>query len=275
MTEGNAHRLTVAPLGGLGNRMRVIRSAYAIALEDICDVRVAFPRLRECFCSFTDVFRPLESPAGNFRIATASLAEKPSRWRNLYIPSLLRPLIYDAYLYGFNASGFEDIRPLIAAHRRLYISGGYEFAGEDIPMGSIFRPSARVEDAVGKITERFGSYTVGFHVRTTDNYQSLHHSPLGLFIRKGQQELEEHPDAVFFLATDSRAVKRRFVTAFPSRVVTVGGSLDRSDRSGMILAAADMFALSRTDKVYGSWYSSFSEIAAELGSKKAEILKLD
>lgn len=274
MTAASPHRLTVVPLGGIGNRMRVIRSAYAVARLGVCRVDVAFASLRNCRCRFSDLFQPLPSPPPGFRIHSASFCDKPALRRNLYIPSLLRRFRYDAALYGFNSSGDEKILDFIGKFPRLYISGGYEFAGEDIPMSELFRPSPAVQKILDKLLARFGSYTVGFHVRTTDNRESMRLSPLGLFLEKGREELAQHPDATFFVATDSVAVKRAFVTTFPGRVVTLGGSLSRSERSGMIIAAADMFALSHADKVYGSWYSSFSEIAAELGGKRAEILKL-
>ena len=267
-------RFTVVPQGGLGNRMRVIRSAYALALETGADVRVAFAENAECRCRFEDVFAKIELPSGNFHIIPAGLLDAPPSRRNFHLPQIARTFFYDLQLNGFAAYGKEELLRLPVACKRIYISTCYEFFGSAPEMQSLFKPSVAVNEALRGITERFAGRMVGLHVRTTDNAPAVSKSPYKLFEEAARRELEKHPETIFFLATDGSEVKRRFVSEFGSRVITSEAELSRSTVKGMIAAAADMFALSRCDVIYGSHYSSFSEIAAELGGKRAEILRL-
>ncbi len=274
MTPQLPKRFTVVPMGGLGNRMRVIRSAYALALEAGADVRVAFAENAECRCRFEDVFAELGLPSGNFRISPAEWLDTPPSRLNLHLPQMARKFFYGLQLNGFSASDKETVLRISAASQSVYISTCYEFFGNALEMSSLFKPSAAVNDAVEAFTGRFGGRTVGFHVRTTDNAPAVSKSPCSLFEEAARRELDAHPETIFFLATDSNGVKRRFVSEFGSRVITSDAELSRSSFRGMIAAAADMFALSHCDAVYGSHYSSFSEIAAELGGKRAKILRL-
>lgn len=273
-------QLTVVPSGGLGNRMRVIRSAYAVAAEGLCPVSVAFASNAECRCRFADVFQPIRIPDSHihfsdFHIRRATIADAPSQLRrNLRLPALLRRMAYDRCYYDFGAFPGDDIREALSGGGRVFISTCYEFAGQEIPMRELFRPSSAVARIVDAAASRFGQYAVGFHVRTGDNVEAMRHSPLGLFLAAARREAASHTDAKFFLATDSPAVRKAFRDEFGERVITLRGPLTRSSRAGMTLAAADMFALSRCAKIYGSHYSSFSEIAAELGGKQAEILRM-
>lgn len=273
-------QLTVVPSGGLGNRMRVIRSAYAVAAEGLCPVSVAFASNAECRCRFADVFQPIELPDSPsqfpyFRIRRATLLDAPALLRrNLRLPALLRRMAYDRCFSNFGAASGDDIREALSGGGRVFISTCYEFAGQEIPMRELFRPSIAVARIVDAAASRFGPNAVGFHVRTGDNVEAMRHSPLGLFLAAARREAASRTDAKFFLATDSAAVRKAFRNEFGERVVTLRGPLTRSSREGMTLAAADMFALSRCAKIYGSHYSSFSEIAAELGGKQAEILRM-
>ncbi len=274
MTRQPHKRFTVVPQGGLGNRMRVIRSAYALALEAGADVRVAFAENDECHCRFEDVFAELYLPSGNFRISPAEWLDTPPSRRNLHLPQFARKFFYGLQLDGFSASDKEKVLRVSAASQRVYISTCYEFFGNTLEMSSLFKPSAAVSEAVAAFTGRFGGRAAGFHVRTTDNAPAVSKSPCSLFEEAARRELETHPETSLFLATDSNEVKCRFVSEFGNRVITSDAELSRSSLKGMIAAAADMFALSHCDVVYGSHYSSFSEISAELGGKRAETLRL-
>lgn len=261
-------------MGGLGNRMRVVRSAYIMAQSEGWMVDVAFAENAECHCRFSDVFQPIAPPRGNFRIRPARLADAlPSRG-NLRLPRLLRSLAYRRQLYNYSSPSLAAARALLRQCLPAYIATCYEFAGEGVAMRQLFRPSAEVERRTGAITRGFGGYTVGMHIRATDNAEAARRSPYRLFAEAAQAELSRNPQTVFLLATDSESIRRRFAADFGGKAITSPYAPSRSTTEGMLNAAAEMFALSRCDKIYGSHNSSFSEIAAELGGKQAEILKL-
>ena len=267
-------RLTVVPMGGLGNRMRVIRSAYSLAQSTQCRIEVAFAANSECRCNFGDVFAPIEPRLPNFTVRTATWFDQPPSRYNLHIPLFLRKAVYAKQFACPPDAQSGEIVTALRRNAKAYISTCYEFCESDIPMSLLFKPSRPVESAVEAVVKRFGCRTVGFHVRTTDNVQALKYSPYTLFAAAARWELEQNPHTMLFLATDSPEVKNEFTDEFGERVITSDDELSRSTRHGMLAAATDLFALSHCDKIYGSHYSSFSEIAAELGGKQAEILRL-
>lgn len=273
MNSRGRHRLTIVPMGGLGNRMRVIRSAYIVAQSEDWSVDVAFAENAECHCRFAELFQPIASPRGNFCIRPAGFIDAfPSR-RNLRLPHLLRSLVYRRQLYNYSSPGLATAQSNLHNSLPAYIATCYEFAGESIAMQQLFRPSVEVERRTGEIARRFGSYMVGMHIRATDNAEAMRRSPYRLFAEAAQRELSRNPKAVFLVATDDENIRSRFIADFGEKAVTSPYTPSRSTTDGMLNAAAEMFALSRCNKIYGSHNSSFSEIAAELGGKQAEILK--
>ena len=75
-----------------------------------------------------------------------------------------------------------------------------------------------------------------------------------------------------FLATDDEATKQALLGRYGQRVITSPNKATRDSAEGIQEALAEMVALSRTDKIYGSANSTFSQIAACLGDIPIEIL---
>jgi hypothetical protein len=73
------------------------------------------------------------------------------------------------------------------------------------------------------------------------------------------------PDARFFLATDCPQTEAEIRAIFGARVITRPRVASRDTRGGMLDAVVDLFALARTSRILGSYYSTFSETAASLG----------
>ena len=78
----------------------------------------------------------------------------------------------------------------------------------------------------------------------------------------------------FFLATDSAELERRFVERFgKSLVVHSKQSYDRSVETSIKEAVVDLYCLAACKRIIGSYWSSFSETAAQIGNK--ELLVVD
>ena len=104
------------------------------------------------------------------------------------------------------------------------------------------------------------------HIRRTDNEKSWHVSPLSAFVREMQAALAEDPEVTFYLATDDEGVREHLCVLFPGRILTQAGASTRSTREGMEAAVVDLFVLSKTCRLIGSYWSSFTDTAAELGN---------
>lgn len=276
--KGSEGRLAVAVEGGLCNRMRAVLSAAGVAGKTGCSVRVAWSDKAECGCRFEDVFMPVTAGVSgipeNFSVVPASFLDIPAARRNLWLPALLRRAYYKAQRRHFNASGNDDVLSLLSRYGSVYVSTCYEFFDAPLKMGEFFRPSPRVREITERLAATFGVNTVGMHIRAGDNAMSLKYSPLSLFIEKAREELSLRSDTVFFLATDSMEAKSEFVRLFGKKVIVSDGILSRSTVEGMQYAAADLFALALTTRIYGSYYSSFSGTAAEIGNIPIDILKV-
>ena len=129
-------------------------------------------------------------------------------------------------------------------------------------------------DVVNSYRERFGTHTIGLHIRRTDNAESIAKSPTSLFIDKVREEIDLHDDTKVFLATDSTAVKKEFTDAFATRIITPQEEACRDSISGIRGGVVDLWTLASTQRIYGSAGSSFSPMAASIGGVPLEIMNV-
>ena len=80
-------------------------------------------------------------------------------------------------------------------------------------------------------------------------------------------------DLCIYLATDSEEVKQAMRTRYGERIVCAESKADRSTTEGIREGIADLWTLAHTRKIYGSFHSSFSELAAELGRIPLVVVK--
>ena len=80
------------------------------------------------------------------------------------------------------------------------------------------------------------------------------------------KELEANAELSVFLATDSEAVKADMRKRYGKRILTAEAAADRNSVSGIQDGILDLYTLAGTRRIYGSFRSSFSELAAELGN---------
>lgn len=115
---------------------------------------------------------------------------------------------------------------------------------------------------------------VGIHIRRTDNAESISRSPTELFERAIETEIEKNPNAQFYLATDSAEDQQRLISIFGSRIIAnANKTISRKTQQGMVDALVDLVCLSRSAKIFGSYWSSFSETAATLGETELIVLQ--
>jgi len=143
------------------------------------------------------------------------------------------------------------------------------------------RPSARVQEIVDQFSEQHLKNAIGFHLRRTDNKVSALNSPDALFIECAEHVVSS--GAKIFLATDNVATEAEMKRLFRDSVVTFPKrqKLDERwprpfDPIAMEDDLTDLFLLSKTRYVVGSYWSSFSQIAMALnGSPECRVLKAE
>lgn len=275
------NKLTFVPAGGLANRMRATAAAYTLAS------RVGSPMSAVWFCDwalnapFHALFEPVSLDGMTLRDASWAdcvMLDRPRR-KNFFVPRLFQRLMFRSALYEARITPLRrqnfDFEQW-ARQGNVYLASYTGFLPYDFALlRQLFVPLPEVERSIARFTKRFGRHTIGVHIRRTDNVDSIRQSPTELFIDAIDRELQANPATAIFLATDSEAIKDEMRRRYGERVLTATEEADRDSVEGIRGGIVDMFALSRTDKIYGSFQSSFSELASQIGGVELQILSKD
>ena len=88
------------------------------------------------------------------------------------------------------------------------------------------------------------------------------------------KEIETMKAVRFFLSTDDPKEEALLKERFGNRIIiNPKTSIDRNNPIAIQEALLDLYSLSRCRKIYGSYYSSFSDVAAIWGRVNKNILK--
>jgi hypothetical protein len=79
----------------------------------------------------------------------------------------------------------------------------------------------------------------------------------------------------FFLATDDVNVELELKLIFGDRIISPPKDLSRQTVAGIQAAVVDLFVLAGTGRILGSYWSSFSEVAAWIGDIPLVVIKKD
>ena len=278
---------TIILEGGLGNRMRVAAAAYAMAQRTGIPMRVLWTSQWGMRCRFDNLFITSPAPSaakegGEYVLRDAQGFEKVifarPTWKNLYLPRLLQRLCYrhiilSPQIYYLQRDGFDfetwfqQGGTLMTAYRDFC-----EWDDSLIPL--LFRPLPAIEQEVSTRAAAFTPHTIGLHIRRTDNQASIDASPDELFFDTVDRELAQHPDLHIYLATDDEPTKALFRQRYGTdRIQTAPTQATRDSASGIHEALIEMLLLARTNHVYGSAGSTFSEMAVKFSGTPLTILK--
>jgi len=142
------------------------------------------------------------------------------------------------------------------------------------------QPVDEVIRRVDEIGAKFGRTTIGVHVRTGEGPVWFEHASrirVEEVIETVERALVVEGRARIFLATDSKAVEATMIEQFGSIVLTSESHRPlAADPEGAVEALrfglVDLLLLSRTTFLFGSFFSSFSAMAAILGGIPARRL---
>ncbi len=262
--------ITIVPVSGLGNRIRVVASAIKVAEDLDVKIRVVWQSAWDCRAGFEELFQPFSS--GQVSICQGNFMDTPATKDNLLLPMLLRKFRYQTEFRCFRPSGAVDLRSLIGQGQSFYMDTCYAlgpYSREHVRR--CFRLRHDLEKQVEETAAGFPSRTLGIHVRRTDNRMAIKFSPLTAFRQKIDAMLDNGEVEGLFLSTDDDRVRDYFCKTYGSRLITRRVVLNRNSLQGMRDAVVDLWCLSRTSRLLGSYYSSFSETAAELSGIPLEI----
>lgn len=275
--------LILQPMGGLANRMRVISVCYQIAIRAKADFKVVWAVNSELGAAFSDLFNEPNFEVNNV-YGNYYQAYKSKKWYRRLLQNIW------AFYNEYEVLTMQDVElisvdksemALAALHisweqqlhngKKLFISTG-DWLGivEDL---SMFTPTNTIMSHVNQIAVGFSASTYGIHIRRTDNIWAIENSPLSLFENKIDAVLQTEPEAMFYLATDDRETIDYLRLRFPNRIIVRDKDFSRSSVLGIQDAVVDMWLLARTKGIYGSFYSSFSEMSSFIGGVNLCILR--
>lgn len=272
-------KITFVPVGGLANRMRAVASAVTLAAKTDSELSIVWFQDWALNAPFSRLFKPVDGKIACLRDASwldYAWLDRP-RSKNFHFPLLFQKLTFKSCLYE------RSITPLCNRHfdfERWAKEGGcvymasytafqpYDYAW----ISQLFVPVEEIMAEVESRCRNFPDTMIGVHIRRTDNLASIRQSPVGLFYQKLDEEIKEDNKVGIYLATDSEEVKREMKERYGDRILSSGKQADRSSLEGIREGVADMYTLARTQKIYGSFQSSFSDMAAQIGGAPLEIL---
>lgn len=286
------NHLTLVPQGGLCNRLRAVLSAVSLVEEKRigAQIRVGWSVDAECAARFNQLFEPY--PAACLTIGPRRWMDRPVTRHNLHWPALVRSVLYTAQ-YRNRPPAIETLSALLppgaakaqgtAVHAasavgsrpsvRLYVSTGHAFGDYSPEYVRRLRPLPHLQQRIDALSANFDTHTIGIHIRRTDHSTAIAESPDSLFVDAIRQCIARDPEARFFLATDDSALKACLAAQFPGRISVQECRGTRADLCGMEEAVVDLWTLARTSRILGSYWSSYTDTAAELGGIPLEIIR--
>lgn len=269
------NHITLVPQGGLCNRLRAILSALSLIEHGAVDARlvVGWDDGLECAARFDQLFQPLDSPHAT--IVPRRWTDRPITRRNLHWPAFLRNFVYTRQ-YANRPPSAEELRLCFASHSdaAVYVSTGLAFCDYPAEYVRRLRPLPHLQERIDSLSAAFTpGHTIGIHIRRTDHVTAIAESPDALFVDAIADAISADAEAHFFLATDDSALKRSLMTRFPGRITAQDCRGTRSDLGGMEEAVVDLWTLARCSRIIGSYWSSYTDTAAEIGGIPLTIIR--
>ncbi|MFY0607745.1 MAG: hypothetical protein JXR10_13595 [Cyclobacteriaceae bacterium] len=268
--------LTLKPTGGLCNRMLAIDSAIQICRETNSPLHIHWVKNHYLNASFFELFEPFM--VSDIKITIHETSQKEVLYSDKELPHT-KQKIYNWLIKRYQLLHFDQVYHSYETTRMIEL--GHDFSTEIknknvlitswtrlIPGNldqTLFIPTSHIQEYISKLTSKFSANNIGVHIRRSDHLDAIANSPTELFIKKMNEEIAVNEDTCFFVASDSLREKQQLKSIFKDRIITSDAEDgDRNSSTGMQMAMIDLYCLSKTKKIYGSFSSTFSSVASEL-----------
>lgn len=274
--------IIVEPCAGLGNRFLGMASAYHWAQQTGDELTVLWKTERvmgarnEAVFSLPDGIRVIhakdfgykDKPFSNFRY---QMLEKKLRKKADYFSDV--DMTNDLFVEKGNAYYEEVMKNNDLKFIRAF-SQFHDFSGIDRPLEFI-KPTDYVREKADSVISGIDSSSnIGVHIRRTDNQVCINNSPLEVFIEAMEKEIEKDDRVTFYIASDDLDTILELKRRFGDRIYYMAEkNFERDSDKGIADAFAELICLSHANKIIGSFYSTYSRIAAMLSGIELEVVK--
>lgn len=274
--------IIVEPCAGLGNRFLGMASAYHWAQQTGDELTVLWKTERvmgarnEAVFSLPDGIRVIhakdfgykDKPFSHFRY---QMLEKKLRKKADYFSDV--DMTNDLFVEKGNAYYEEIMKNNDLKFIRAF-SQFHDFSGIDRPLEFI-KPTDYVREKADSVISGIDSSSnIGVHIRRTDNQVCINNSPLEVFIEAMEKEIEKDDRVTFYIASDDLDTILELKRRFGDRIYYMAEkNFERDSDKGIADAFAELICLSHANKIIGSFYSTYSRIAAMLSGIELEVVK--
>ena len=263
----NNNKITFVPLNGLCNRMRAIASAKVLSEEIGSNLEIAWVHHPRLFAKFSDLFEPIENvEVRNYSIKNPIL-RKIQRAQFFKTPfPIIEYLTKRKYDLIIHEHEFDEDSTCNLIGKRVLFRSGSEFYNPLALSYTFFQPIKFLEEIINSKAKDFDQHTVGVHVRRNDNKKAILHSTDELFFKEIDSRIEINSDINLFLATDCSKTESMFLNRYGKKVHIFKKKSDVKTIRYSQDSVIDLYLLSRTKEIIGSYWSSFSKTAAKIGN---------
>ncbi len=267
--------IVVRANGGLGNRMRVLAACLALRMRLGREVEVLWINNYELNCDFDNLFLPIEG------VVVTHMAYIP-KWNKIGLKLRANSIkkTYENYDIQFTDkeivelyTGNKDLINRIENANTVYINTCEQFYG-DKSFISLLLPVPAVLQEVRRRLAGINTETYyGVHIRRGDNETSKRESPTMAFIEKLKKLEKSNNNLYFYLSTDDKGEAQILHKVMGEKLYWFAAGQNRAKPADIENALVDLLMLSKSKHIIGSFWSSFSEVAAQYGRVSLEVIK--
>ena len=279
-------QIIIQPRAGLANRMRLISSCLYLKKKFNAEMSMIWNLDSGLNARYQDLFElnqniRLINSWSKYRLIVKHKKLISSRFKLLKTLSkawnkLASSLIgIDHCLFDEDIKkGYAYVKAILEDNDTVFFHSCEEFIDYQEGISS-FTPVPTIREKVQNYSKKFDEKTVGIHIRRTDHTSSIRNSPNNLFERKIEEYLREDPSVNFFIATDDPLIEEHFKNRYPNKILSYLKTYGRDSSQGIIDALVELQLLSKTSVIFGSYWSSYSEMASRIGKITLHILTLE
>ena len=240
------------PIYGLANRMRALASGFVLSDYFDWPISIIWEKDGNCNCAYSKLFE------GSVKL----------------VPEEKHKQLMDRISINKNMFQTAELAiPDKIPDNQLVIECGTTFIPPGMPsedynqkylekLSDLFSPSSEVLDRL----EIPPSNYIGVHIRRTDNIASSWASTDGAFCRIIGEILDKDNEEQFYVASDSIESKKLIKDKFGDNIhIHSNPIISRNSEEGMVDAFAEMWTLSQSTRILGSYGSSYGKLASDLG----------
>ena len=250
----------VEPYGGLCNRMRCISSAYRFARDNKTELTVLWCALDELNCDFNSLFNMKKEV--KCRVINIPYADE-KHYKRIGIRIKRKSLKAKCQAIYIDLESADELK----YEDNIYIrSCSLWYEENESDRYNMFILNSEIQKRVNDFYNNNGENLIGVHIRRTDNTVSIDNSPTELFFEKIEEVREGYPGSKIYIASDDVKEIEKATEYFGKENVIYQEKIDRSrnTKKGILDAATELYILANSKAIVGSYYSSFTDLAADI-----------